>query len=279
MDNVALVTEPSSAEVVVRKGSQLAGALAGGAVGLIGGAAGALGGAAAGWAVGEGLAKLGVEVMARVHGRASERAAATALMIERDREEHEARGEQARDDGFFDERGELRPEDQELLEAVLLTAANTYEERKLPYLAHLFDSVKYDASVPAADALFMARVADRLTYRQLVGLAVFAHHDEYFRELARAKVLFDEGRAAPDPGFMQQLDDLGSRALVGVRDERGLVRTPGGTWGGSTLSEAQFGALHLTEPGETLYRLMRLDEIPPSDRDEWIAGLAGTAVE
>ena len=38
---------------------------------------------------------------------------------------------------LFDERDGLRSEEQELLEAVLLTAANTYEERKLPYLAHL----------------------------------------------------------------------------------------------------------------------------------------------
>jgi hypothetical protein len=75
---------------------------------------------------------------------------------------------------------------------------------------------------------------------------------------------------------MQQLDDLNSRALVGVRDKSGLVRTPVGTRGGSTLSEASFGALRLTEPGETLYRLMRLDEIPQSDRDEWVAGLAGS---
>jgi hypothetical protein len=270
------VTDESSVEIVVRKGSALAGALAGGAVGLIGGPAGALGGAAVGWGAGEGLAKLGVEVMARVHGRASERAAATALMIRSDGAEHEARDEEPRDDGFFDDRGALRPEDKELLEAVLLTAANTYEERKLPYLAHLYDSVKYDASVRAADALFMARLADQLTYRQLVGVAVFAHHDEHFRPLARAQALFAEGRAQRDAGFMQELDDLGSRGLLGVRDAAGIARV--GTIAGSTLSGAEFGTLGLTEPADTLYRLMRLDEIPAAEREAWLVELAGTPV-
>jgi hypothetical protein len=275
-DNVGAVPDESSAEIVIRKGSQLAGALAGGAVGMIGGPGGALGGAAVGWAPSEGLAKLGLEVMARVQGRAGERAAATALMIERDRTEHESCREGPRNDGFSDERDGLRSDEQELLEAVLLTAANTYEERKLPYLAHLFDGVRHDTSVPASDALFMSRIADQLTYRQLVGLAVFGHYDEHFRDLAHAKTLFDEGRAAPDRAFMQELDDLGTRGLVGVKGDNGLVGSPVGTWGGGMLSDIPFGKEHLTDPGEGLYRLMRLDEIPAAEREKWLTGLAGT---
>ena len=269
----------SGTELIIAKGAQLAGALVGGGVGMVGGPVGAFGGAAAGWAAGEVIAAIGVEVMQRMSGRGAERAAATAILIAQDGLKHESAGEQPRDDGFFDERCGLRPEEDELLEAVLLTAANTYEERKLPYLAHLFDGVKYDASVAAADALFMARLADELTYRQLVGLAVFGHHEVHFRALARAETRFKEGFAVRDAAFMQELDALDARALVGVRDKQGLVRTPVGTFGGSTLSEASFGKLRLTGPGETLYRLMRLDEIPQLDRDEWVAGLAGTDVE
>jgi hypothetical protein len=76
---------------------------------------------------------------------------------------------------------------------------------------------------------------------------------------------------------MQELDDLGSRALLWVRDPGGTVRI--GTWEGSTPSEAAFGLLGLTEPAETLYRLMRLDEISAAEREDWLAGLAGTPRE
>ncbi len=218
----------SSAMIVISKGSQLAGALVGGGVGLVGGPAGALGGAAAGWAAGEVLAKLGVEVMNRVTGRGQERAAATVLMIEHDRHEHEHRGESPRDDGFFDDRGGLRPEEQELLEAVLLSAANTFEERKLPYLAHLFDGVKFNALIKVADALFLSRIADQLTYRQLQGLAVLAEYGQHETALIKAKTDHETGARKPNPAFMREFDDLAARALVGVESTSLVIRSPNG---------------------------------------------------
>jgi hypothetical protein len=273
----AAESKQSSALVVITKGSQLAGALVAGGVGLVGGPAGALGGAAAGWVAGEALAKLGVEVMSRVTGRGQERAAATVLMIEQDRREHEDRGESPRQDGFFDDRGDLRPEEHELLEAVLLSAANTFEERKLPYLAHLFDGVKFDASLKTADALFLSRIADQLTYRQLQGLAVIASYEQHEMGLVEAKTAHETGSRRPDPAFMREFDDLATRGLVGVESTSLVIRTPNELVGQGVLSNYAYAQTRLTGSGRLLHRLMRLDEIPTSERMSWLNELAGIA--
>ena len=117
-----------------------------------------------------------------------------------------------------------------LSEGILRHAAETYEERKLPYLASLYSGVAHDQTVPAADALYLTRVAASLTYRQLVALAVIAHRDEHSRALARVARLRDEGRAVPDGTVVLELDDLGDRRLVGVRSG-GRVASVGQTYG------------------------------------------------
>lgn len=65
-------------EVAVEKGSQLLGALTGGAVSLVGGPEGALGGAAAGWAAGEAVRSVGLRVLARMTSREEARVGAVA---------------------------------------------------------------------------------------------------------------------------------------------------------------------------------------------------------
>jgi hypothetical protein len=70
----------------------------------------------------------------------------------------------------------LRPEAQELLEAILLASANCFEERKLPFMAHMYNGVAYDPTISAGDSLFLVRMADQLTYRQLESLAAFGRH-------------------------------------------------------------------------------------------------------
>jgi hypothetical protein len=91
-DSLARVAEQdghqSGTELIITKGAQLAGALVGGGVGMVGGPVGAFGGAAAGWAVGEVITAIGVEVMQRMSGRGAERAAATAILIAQDGLEH-----------------------------------------------------------------------------------------------------------------------------------------------------------------------------------------------
>lgn len=259
------------AQKLAERGSDLAGALLGGAISLAGGPVGVLGGAAVGVAV----KHVAVTLAGRLHARQRDRAGAALVLIAVDEEEHRRRGERARNDGFFDDRGALRPEAEELLEAVLMHAANAYEERKVPYLAHLYDTVAHDAEVSAADAHAVLAFADRLTYRQLVALAVLAD-EKHFRDLARAGTLRAEGRASPSETLLMELDELGATALIGVRVEgKGPYRIGEVIGSAGPASRHPFGALKLLPAGLLLLRLMRISDIPDADRQDWLTELKG----
>jgi hypothetical protein len=181
---------------------------------------------------------------------------------------------------FFDERGALRPEAHELLESILLASANCFEERKLPYLAHMYDGVAHDSTVTTGDSLFLARMADQLTFRQLQGLAVFGRHStgDTALEIDLGKIEADHrsGARAIDPALFEELTDLGNRRLVGAWTGAGRVRDPSATWGGDWEGVA-IGQVALTELGKLLHRLMRLDEMPDVDWRSWVVAYRGQA--
>ena len=256
---------------LVDRGADLAGALTGGAIGLVGGPAGALGGAAIGVAVTHAVKN----VADRLHARQADRAGAAIAVLVDDQEERRMRGESPRGDGFFEPRGALRPEAEELLEAVLLHAANSYEERKVPLLAHLYDAVAHDESVSAADAHALLALAERLTYRQLVALSVLAD-ETHFRRLAHAATLRDEGRGSPTPTLAVELDALGADGLIGARvDARGPFRA-GEVFGtAGPASGWSYGTSRLLPAGVLLHRMMRLDTIDKADREQWLEDLTG----
>jgi hypothetical protein len=236
-------------------------------------------GALTGWAANE-LLTIGHDVMDRVTRRAAVRVGASRLMIDTDLHERERRGDAPRSDGFFDERGVLRPEAQELLESILLASANCFEERKLPYLAHMFDGVAYDRSINTGDSLFLARLAEQLTFRQLQGLAVFGRHgtgDTALEiELGEIEAEHRSGARGVDPALFEELTDLGNRRLVGAWTGDGRVRDPSSTWGGD-WEAVSIGQVALTELGKVLHRLMRLGDMPETEWRSWVDGYRGTA--
>jgi hypothetical protein len=200
------------------QGARLLGGLAGASVSLFGGPGGALGGAATGWLTGETLERVAREVAARVGERGAMRAGAAAAVITADVEARAAAGGEPRDDGFFEPRADDRPAGEELLEGILRQAAETWEERKLPHVAHIYDGVAADADISPAHANYLLRLADRLTYRQLALLAVLADEDT-FRARARASSTNAEGRTQLAEELAMELDDLGDSGLLGVRVE------------------------------------------------------------
>src|SRR3954470_22997587 len=92
-----------------------------------------------------------------------------------------AAGDELRDDNLFDPGPDGRPDAEEVLEGTLLTAANAYEERKVPLIGRLWANLAFDATVSARHANYLLRLTDRLTYGQLVALAFFheAQSGEY----------------------------------------------------------------------------------------------------
>jgi hypothetical protein len=182
-------TASTSLEIAVQKGSQLAGALIGAGVSIFN----PLAGAAAGFAATEALQRLGAEVISRVGDRAAVRAGAAVTLIARDADDRERSGQTLRDDGFFAPDGDLRPPSDELMEGVLRRAAETYEERKVPYISYIYTSVAYDDQYAWPEAMFYLALADRLIYRQFVALASYLESEASFQD--RINALLD--RQAP----------------------------------------------------------------------------------
>jgi hypothetical protein len=256
-------------------GADMAGALIGGVVGLVGGPVGAMGGAALGVAV----QHAANAVMGRLGERQERRVEAVIYLMDQDVRRRKQRGEEPRHDGFFDERGALRPEAGDLLEAILRQAAQTHEERKLPFLARLYSAVEYDPTISASDALYLVRVAGELTYRQFVALSVYANHDEHLRALANAHVYHETGRAEPDEGILLELSNLVDLRLLGV-SSNGVVGPLNNVFAGlMTRAKTSYGQLGLLPGGERLARMTGADEIDTAERQKWLEELTGRLTE
>jgi hypothetical protein len=251
--------DEARARSLVDVGAELAGAIGGTGASLV---VGEFGGAAIGVAITRGAKA----VAGRLLRREEVRIGATLGLIGEDAEERRQRGEMPRDDGFFDERGGLRAEADDLLEGILREAAAAYEERKVALLGRLFSETAHSSAVEPSQAVFMLRLVRELTYRQLVILSAFAVHDpRHVQKVARAS-----DRAA--------LDDLGERGLLAI-ETNGELRAPGRlgermTWADfqsfpTRLSDAQEG-VKLTPLGKRLVRLTDAGEtIPATERAAW----------
>jgi hypothetical protein len=258
---------------LVSAGTDLAGALTAVVFGfVVAGPPGAAIGATLGVAV-QHTARF---VVGRLNRREEERVGAALAIMDADTREREARGERPREDGFFDTGGGLRPEAEELLEGVLRQAAGAHEEQKLPLLAFLYSTVAHDESISAGDAIYFARVAGELTYRQFVALSVVAHRPEYERVLAEAQALHDTGERDPDDGMILELNDLANRNLVGAGDSASsfgpVTDTFQGLYPRGKLDYATFGLL---PAGDRLVRATRAREIAPAERERWLEELRG----
>ncbi len=110
---------------MIEGGSEIAGAAVGGALGLLGGPPGVAAGAVGGVLVTRALKRIGAELQLRLLGPRQEvRVGATFAFAATEISERLERGDHERHDGWFDGGGEGRPHAEELLEGVLLNAAN-----------------------------------------------------------------------------------------------------------------------------------------------------------
>lgn len=260
---------------LVDAGSELAGAATAAAASLLGGAPELMGGAVGSVLLVRALKHVGREVGRRVLGPRQEARIGAALAFAS--EEIRARlesGEQVRAD-WFDTDSEQQTA-AELLEGVLLTAADAYEERKVKYLGRLYGSLAFEPAIDRAYANYLIRLSRRVTYRELAVTAVFAS-DECHRVLAGLDTARQAREArVSDPGAAE-LNEIGQLGLLGFRQSDGRVSPPPGTWGedfGDGWSHTLEGLVP-TSVGADLYRLMRLDDLPHDDLAGVLTELGG----
>lgn len=266
--------ESSRLDRAVEGGAALLSQTAGTALALISPEVG-LAGPAVAWLSTPLLRRAGEAVVNMVSQRGAERAGAALLVVRADAAEHAECGETPRSDGFSESHDGRRPDSDELLEGVLMYAAASYEERKVVLLGHLYAGVAFDAGVSAEEAHYLLKLADRLTYRQLVVLATL-QDPESSNRLAKASYQRDEGTTGPTDALALELDDLADQGALGVLVEGAEeVARPGELYGSSGRASAKdLQSLKLTQTGLNLHRLMRLDAVSVEDRARLLRELA-----
>ena len=272
------MSEPQEPGEFVQSASAVGGALAGTTATLF---AGPFVGSAAGELTARVLLHVGTEVQKRLLApRQEKRIAEAYASASKGVEAHLVNGDRLRDD-FYDP-SEDGGTAGEFLEGVLLTAADAWEQRKVPYIGRLFAEVSFESSVNVADANYLLRLADQLTYRQLLLLA-FWHRIASLELHEQVALIMDDDTPArldkATDALQAEMEDLNTLRLVGVERKDGTMGSPDPTWNGiadvGTLKRASLIDIHLTSLGEMLHRLMALEDIPTDETDEIIPELRG----
>jgi hypothetical protein len=254
---------------LIEAGGDLAGGLIGGGLGLVGGPLGVALGAGGGVLVSRLVKRVGAEIHERMLGpRQAERIGIALAAADGQVTEQLERGDDLRQDGFFDEGDPEHSPAAELLEGVLLRAANAYQQRKVPHIGWLWASLLFRPDVTPDYAHLLLRLADRLTYRQLQALAFFAekaNSDELSHLEAQRQ---EEGHWPFADGLGIELNELGGDlGLLGLAQADGRVIRSAGTWNGGDLERANLWNVALTPLGRDLYELMQLGRIPKPEKD------------
>lgn len=265
--------EPSE---VVETLSAIGGALAGTALTFV---AGPFVGSASGEALARVLLRVGTEIERKWLAPRQQRRigeAATAAYAEVG-EQLEA-GREVRTDGFFDPAtpdGES-PAD-ELFEGVLRTAADEWEQRKVPYIGRIFAGLAFDASVSPAEGSYLIKLSERLTYQQVALLALWAAAEDpagrYGLEVSAIATTQTEGGGQPAPTLIAEMDDLAQAGLLGIATDQG-VAPPAAIWAGTAgFRGIDLYRVRLTDLGHRLHRLMGLQRIPDGDMQSVLSAL------
>lgn len=154
-------------------------------------------------------------------------------------------GHKLRSDGFFDNLEGRGSPSQELLEAILLKARDSYQEKKVRHLGLFYANLVFADYVSAQTAHLLLKQLERLSYRQLCIIS-----------LVGAKESLDvEPLRRPDHSD-PELDAL-------KREEMDLHSTDLGTTG--LIFGAGPWVDKLSVLGKVIYDLAGLEEIPEND--------------
>jgi hypothetical protein len=247
--------EQSGIRRLINTGAEIAGGAVGGALGFMaGGPVGAaVSGASAAAAVAA-LKHIGEEASERLLGpREQVRVGGVIAIAAGQIQQRLEQGEAVRTDGFFDEKSSGRSDGEEVAESVLLKSQREPEEKKIPYMGHLFAGVAFDPLISAQLAHQIIKTAEQLTYRQLciVKLAVVKHSFTL-----RASDYRNIGG-----GFAKDLYQVLYECLDLYH--RGLINFCGEVAFGPT--DVKPGSMTLQGLGADMFNLMKLSLIPNED--------------
>lgn len=169
-----MVDKEKMIDSIADYGGTAAGAAVGAGIGtLVAGPVGAIGGALAGTVIEKVFSKIGADIKERVLSKSESKKIGSIITIASKKIQAKIKsGKQLRNDDFFEEKVDDRSPAEEILEATLFAAQREYEERKLPYLANLYANINFDSSINRGMANQLIKIAESLSYRQLVIMRV-----------------------------------------------------------------------------------------------------------
>jgi len=217
------------------------------------------------------LASAGVEFFDRhLAQRQGTRAAAAFAVATVEIDRRLAQGEMPRTD--FTSYPTEDSDAAEVLEGTLLTAANSYEQRKVPYVGKFFANLAFDASVSPSLANLVLKLLDRLTYGQLRVLATL-HDQAYLDRLVLVSAERSEGVFQSCDDVIAEMDELTSMGLMGVGQADGQVYPLTAVIEGSSWGRMELWRARLSPLGARIHDLLGLEEMPNAERDAVVASL------
>ncbi len=162
------------------------------------------------------------------------------------------KGENVRNDGFFNKKSTGRSDAEEIAEAIMLKCQREPQEKKIPYMGYLKASIAFDPNISADVGHQIIKISEQLTYRQLciLKLAVeknkFGLRSENYRSHEKfSKELYS---------VLYECKDLHDREYIYFDDEVGFGLT-------NTIP----ASMTLQGIGNDLFKLMKLSSIPKED--------------
>lgn len=199
----------------VNLGADISGQTFGAVAGfLMGGPVGAGFGAAAGTFLGRQLSALGAEVLGRhLSPREEKRVGAVIAAAAETMRSKLKLGQQLRSDEFLSSHGGNRCDADEIIEGVLIAAQREHEERKIPFMGRLLANIAFDASVDRAQANFLIRTAESLSYRALC-LIFVASRASVLQLRETSYINFHEKQTPEFVSIITETYDLVSKGLI-----------------------------------------------------------------
>lgn len=264
----AQTQDDADAQRLLESGSEFLGAAAGGALGTIGGPAGVLAGAAGGVVISRTLKRVGSSMFRRQLEQRQETRAGAAFSVAAERVGAQLLvNNRPREDGFLDDRGEGRSPAEELLEGALRAAADEHEERKVRFLGAFWANLVFRPGISRARANYLLKLAESLTWRQLVLIAEAGIPADDQMEHVRGLLDAHTSEEAEDDTVGSELVELVNLDIIEPPTHSKLASEERGEWDAELTRHTDPRAAHpkLTQLGLDLYQLLSLDEIPEGD--------------
>lgn len=157
---------------------------------------------------------------------------------------------------------------QELSEGVLLTARQSYEEKKLPLLASLVATAPF-TSTPEGNMVQTLIYAEQLSYRELCVLAVIGWNEwEKPSKLSNQSLYsLKEKKSLPDEKTQGIYEDINHLLVLGIIGQVFDKETGGPAVASGSLFITP-ASLVLLYPGKLLFNGMQLDDVIEEDFSE-----------